>query len=272
MIAITTSSDVVRPSLNGTSLLGKIHNDPAALLKMFDTADGQEIQRIIDLLKELITEGEADIEAARSDIEAAELRKTAAKKVWDEAAGAEATAETVLTDARQELSNAEGVVTEAKRIHGLQTPALKKEIEVFEKVIGILEKLLDGSEKNLVNLNSTVVLSFISLSDQADPTKVQKVLDLLQALYDTSDKELTRLNDAVTKAENNLKTASDNELAAAGKLAQAEEATKDAEQDYDKAVGSYNIAKKQGEARIKVITEEIKTIENLIKLLSPLLN
>lgn len=268
VVAITTSSDVVRPSLDGTSLLSKIHTDPKFLTQMFDTADGTELQKITDLLNELINEGNSEINDLNGATKAALERKNNTKQLWDEAAGAEAAASSTLVDARSALAKARGVEAEARRIHERETPGLEKEVDIFGKVVDILTKLLEGGDKFLVN--NTEVTAFISVSDQADPVKVQKVIDLLNQLFEASNKELTKLNDDLGTAEKNLRNAIDDELAAAGIFAQAAEATKNAKQDYHEAAGEYTTAKTHGDKRIPVVTNEVATLRSLVELLESL--
>merc|ERR1712083_542563 len=268
VVAITTSSDLVRPSLDGTSLLSKIHTDPTFLMQMFDTADGQELQKVIDLIQELVNEGTSEISSLNDATQAALEKKNNTKQLWDKAAGAEVAAESALTAAREALAKARGVEAEARRIHERESPALEKEVDIFGKVVNILTKLLEGGAKSLIN--NTEVTAFISVSDQADPAKVQKVLDLLNKLFEASNTDLTKLSDELSTAEKNLKDSIDNEVEAAGALAQAVEATKNTKQDYHEAAGEYTTVKKNGHTRIPVVTNEVATLRSLLSLLIPL--
>merc|ERR1712087_790011 len=138
------------------------------------TADGQELQKVIDLIQELVNEGTSEISSLNDATQAALEKKNNTKQLWDKAAGAEVAAESALTAAREALAKARGVEAEARRIHERESPALEKEVDIFGKVVNILTKLLEGGAKSLIN--NTEVTAFISVLIKLTPPKFKKFL------------------------------------------------------------------------------------------------
>jgi len=261
---------VERPSVDGTSLLGMIRNNPNALVTMFDTADKTKVDTIIKLLGGLVTEANAEIgDINDADAECAKAVK-AAKGVWDAAVAKEAEYKDEHEKAQKLTAKAEGMLKTMRGIYDAESPRLKKEIEIFRKVMNILNGIMANDKRNGINLSeedATEVSAFISLADQADPVKVKKILDLLKKLHTASSAELKRLTEAVAKAERYLEECELAERKALGRYVAGQAATVAAKKAYDKLVGQCAVQKKDGAARKNILSGEIKTLNQVIDLL-----
>merc|ERR1719273_1112274 len=187
------------------------------------------------------------------------------KKISEEAA-----AKTDYENAQKLTARAEGILKQIQSIYDAESPRLKKEMEIFRKVINILNGIMANDKRNGINLSeedATKVGAFISLADQAEPAKVKKILDLLKKLHAASSKELTDLTARLKKARDYLDECELAEIKALGRYTAAKAATVAAKKVYDRLVGQCALQKKEGAARKNILTGEIKTLEDVIGLL-----
>jgi len=261
---------VERPSNDATSLLGMIRNNPNALVTMFETADKTKVDTIIKLLGGLINEAKDEIRNINdADAKCAKAVQNAAD-VWAQKISEEAAAKTDYENAQKLTARAEGNLKQIQSIYDAESPRLKKEMEIFRKVINILNGIMANDKRNGINLSeedATEVSAFISLADQADPVKVKKILDLLRKLHTASSAELKRLNEAVVKAERYLEASELAERKALGRYVAGQAATVAAKKAYDRLVGQCAVQKKEGAARKNVLMGEIKTLNQVVGLL-----
>jgi len=261
---------VERPSSDATSLLGMIRNNPNALVTMFETADKTKVDTIIKLLGGLINEANAEIQDINdADAECAK-KVEAAADYWAKKISEEGLAKSELEKAQKLTAKAEGMLKTMQGIYNAESPRLKKEIEIFGKVINILKGIMANDKRNGINLSeedATEVSAFISLADQADPEKVKKILDLLNKLHAASSAELKRISEAVAKAQSYLAASEKAEKEASGRYLAAKAATVAAKKKYDELVGQCNAQKKEGAARKNILNGEIKTLGQVIGLL-----
>jgi len=259
---------VERPSSDATSLLGMIRNNPNALVTMFETADKTKVDTIIKLLGGLINEAKAEIgDINDADAECAKAANRA-KGIWSEAIGKEAEAKAAYERSVQTCSKAEGTLLTQKRIYDAESPRLKKEMAIFQKVMAILNGLLSNDKRNLSEMDATEVSAFISLADQADPVKVKKILDLLKKLHAASSQELARIVENVAEAELYLAQCRKAQNEALGRYVAAKAATVAAKKAYDRIVGQCTVLRKEGAARKNILNGEIKTLEQVVGLLN----
>lgn len=256
-----------RPSLDGTSLLGMIRKDPNALVKIFETATAEKdkVNKIILLLNNLIGEGNGEVASITKKIAAAKSAMDLAEKAYLSAAANQQTLLTQYNDATKERAKAEGLLSAAKKIFALESPALKKEIEVFGKVISLLNSLLNG--KDLVEEEYEQVKAFISIADQADPVKVKRIIALLNTLLKASTDELDSLTAKVQAAQRTLEKRWADENKAKGLWEASKRVTINKKALWDKAKGTYELLNRTGNARIKVVKGEISTLNSVITLL-----
>jgi len=261
---------VERPSNDATSLLGMIRNNPNALVTMFETADKTKVDTIIKLLGGLINEAKDEIRNINdADAKCAKAVQNAAD-VWAQKISEEAAAKTDYENAQKLTARAEGNLKQIQSIYDAESPRLKKEMEIFRKVINILNGIMANDKRNGINLSeedATEVSAFISLADQADPVKVKKILDLLNKLFAESSKELGDLTATLNKARDYLKECELAEEKALGRYTAAKAATVACKRDYDRLVGQCALRKKAGAARKNILFGEMKTLLEVIDLL-----
>lgn len=264
LIGCVLSSE--HPSADRTTLLGRIRQDPNALLSIFDTADQDKLNTILKLLNNLINEANAEID----DINQAQVicrgKVKNATDVLNVAIADEKVFKGRYDAAARAAGQAQGVYDESLFILNRESPALTKEIAVFKKVIKILRNLLD-SGKNLAEEDSSEVRAFISLADQADPAKVQKVIDLVDKLLRVSLTELAALQKTVQDAQAALGLALEAKRVAYGRWVASQAAVVGAKRLLNQIQGACTQAATIGNARKVVLNEEIKTLNSVITLL-----
>lgn len=254
------------PSADGTTLLGMIRRDPNALVSIFDTADKTKVDKIIELLNNLIGEGTAEIAEINKEIVGCRKKVSDAKERHNQAVAKLASLASALATANGVVSTTEGAWTESKEIYGRESPAIKKEIEVFNKVLRILNNLLNGG-KSLAEEDTAEVRAFISLEDQADPVKVKKIIGLVQGLLKISQTELAALEKAVNDAKAAFDAATVARNKAFGAWTAQKAVVEKAKLDLDNVVGACARHLKISNERIAVVNEEIKTLGSVITLL-----
>lgn len=265
-LVVSTNS----PSLDGTSLLGMIRNDPNALVKIFETAtaDKDKVGKIRQLLNNLVDEGNQEISSIRDSIANSKKAVDDALDSWQQAVGVEKTRKVQLESAQRATSAAQGRLIAVQKIYDIEAPGLEKEVAVFTKVLNILTNLLNGN--NPEEAESEEVKAFISVADQADPVKVNKIIEMINKLNKASTDELNILKNKLQTAKNDVSKSIGLQNKAAGLWGAAKKDTVDKQSIYNKAVGSHNTLSKTGQARQKVINDELTTLNDVIELLKKL--
>jgi len=265
-LVISTNS----PSLDGTSLLGMIRNDPNALVKIFETAtaDKDKVGKILQLLNNLVDEGNQEILSITDSIANSKKAVDDALDSWQQAVGVENSRKIQMTSAQRAVSAARGRLIAVQKLYDIESPGLEKEVAVFTKVLNILTNLLNGN--NPEEAESEELKAFISVADQADPVKVNKIIEMINNLNKVSTDELNILKNKLQTAKNDVSKLIVAQNKAAGLYDAAVKDTLDKRSIYDKAVGSHNILSKTGQARQKVINDELTTLDNVIELLKKL--
>jgi len=260
-----------RPSLDGTSLLGMIRNDPNALVKIFETAtaDKDKVNTIIRLLGNLINEARSEVRGIGASIKKAKNETQRAKTLYQAARAHEIQSGKNYNDAKQATAKALGRLNANKKIYAAEAPTLKKESEVFYKVLRILQSLLKG--KDLVEEDSEQVKAFISVDDQADPVKVKRIIALLTKLLQSSNDELGKLTQNVKDAKKAWEKAVAKENDLKGIWDATKKSAYDKQKLWNNAAGREAVIVRRGNARIKVLSGEIGTINSVIALLKQLL-
>jgi len=265
-LVISTNS----PSLDGTSLLGMIRNDPNALVKIFETAtaDKDKVGKILQLLNNLVDEGNQEILSITDSIANSKKAVDDALDSWQQAVGVENSRKIQMASAQRAVSAARGRLIAVQKLYDIESPGLEKEVAVFTKVLNILTNLLNGN--NPEEAESEELKAFISVADQADPVKVNKIIEMINNLNKVSTDELNILKNKLQTAKNDVSKLIVAQNKAAGLYDAAVKDTLDKRSIYDKAVGSHNILSKTGQARQKVINDELTTLDNVIELLKKL--
>lgn len=265
-LVISTNS----PSLDGTSLIGMIRNDPNALVKIFETAtaDKDKVGKILQLLNNLVDEGNQEILSITDSIANSKKAVDDALDSWQQAVGVENSRKIQMASAQRAVSAARGRLIAVQKLYDIESPGLEKEVAVFTKVLNILTNLLNGN--NPEEAESEELKAFISVADQADPVKVNKIIEMINNLNKVSTDELNILKNKLQTAKNDVSKLIVAQNKAAGLYDAAVKDTLDKRSIYDKAVGSHNILSKTGQARQKVINDELTTLDNVIELLKKL--
>jgi len=254
-------------SSDGTSLLEMIRKDPNALLSIFDTADKTKVDKIIKLVETLITEGQAEINAINSDIKRCAAEVKSHQDIYIRAVAQAAAFKKGYEEAEKEMSKALGVKNSAIKAFDRESPALNKEILVFQKVLRILHSLLPNGGKGLAEEDAAEIRAFISLNDQADPVKVKRIIDLVAKLLSVSKIELASLKKAVADATSAHDDAVIARNKAFGKWVAGQAALVGARRQLDLVRGKCETGLRIGTARKKVVNGEITTLRAVILLL-----
>jgi len=221
---------------------------------------------IYQLLNSLIDEGNteiADMDKAVKDGEA-KVKRLQGLVVIDR------TNEAVCFEKKDEayglLEKARGVAKSTCKRTNETKPVLEKEIKLFEKVIQLLKALSNG--KKLVEEDQDEVKSFISLADQANPTKVKNVVTLVEGLIATANADIAKAiedcgaaNAAVDVAERVYEEAVGTCVPLTSKL----EAT---ERSLQNAQGTLETAKEHAVRRTPIIQSEIEALKEVISLIT----
>lgn len=270
LFALVLSAD--RSSFHATSLLGKIRKDPHALATILGATSETRFTDIVQLLEELVAEGNAEIQSIDSSIEECEEEVEEAKQAMISAESVEAQKKEKYDAAVITTSTAEGVMQSVKATYDSEAPHLEKEIEVFEKVINILSQLniSDETSESLAELVTPELRTLISLAVQADPVKVQNILDLLNNLLSESNTELVGIADEVTIAEQSYNASVAAQVEANGEYELSKTNHEKATANFNTLTGTCDTKKSVGNARQEVVTGEIATLQAIITMLNDL--
>lgn len=270
LVALTVfvSADLADTSVTKTpSLLEMIRNDPNALLSIFATADKDTIEKITQLLGNLYDEGVTEIQDIDKGTTKCKEDEDELRDLLGEANGKLQILRERLQEADKEVARTEGVMKEAGVILRRESPILTKEINVFSKVVRILNRLLNNGGKDLNEEDSVVVRAFISFADQADHSKVKKIIAIVTRLHDASFKELEGLKKAASDAEQAHKNAEQTREKVNGQVAVGKAAADAAKKAVDNKVGECEANLKIGNNRKKVINTELTSLQEVVHLL-----
>jgi len=273
LVALTVfvSADLADTSVIKTpSLLEMIRNDPNSLLSIFATADKDTIEKITQLLGNLADEGAGEIEDIDQGITECDEDVDQLRDLLADAVGKLQVLRDRLEEADRQVGRYYGAMTQTESIFNRESPALIKEINVFSKVVRILNGLLINGGKDLAEEDATEVRAFISFADQADHSKVKKVIAIVTRLHDASFKELKDLKEDVSNAKQAHQNAKLRRDDLFGKVAAAKAAVDDAKKAVDKKVGECEANLKIGNNRKVVINKELTTLQAVVDLLSKL--
>merc|ERR1719150_776865 len=111
---------------------------------------------------------------------------------------------------------------------------------------------------------SEEVKAFISVADQADPVKVNKIIEAINKLNKASTDELDLLKNKLQRSKNDVSKSIVAQNKAAGLWGAAKKDTVDKQNIFNKAVGSHKTLSETGQARQKVINDELTTLNDVI--------
>jgi len=193
-------------NLKSVSMVEKIFLDPVAFAQSFENASPSAVNAVIDMVNDLIAEGngkKADIIKAHEDAVAAsavaldalnvalDVLETATgerieaddevtrlKGVLQQKRSAEADALSIKNAAKTSLDNAQAWMdSEVTRVDA--------EKGSLEEVLQILADLPEGFRRRLLSSHGSLVpVGMIAAMASTDPDAVQEVVDLVQALID----------------------------------------------------------------------------------------
>jgi len=152
---------------------------------------------LTDMLNDLINDANVEIEGINENIQRASDTVALANKTVVEAENAAALAHEKMGAQENNCSSIRGGCDAHCEEMSNSVPRLEDEIELFEQVIVLLEGLSNGEE--LVEEDQKKVSAFISMSDQANVTKIQDVIALVQGLIDSAGDEIAQLNTTCTE-------------------------------------------------------------------------
>jgi len=207
---------------------------------------------------------------------AAEGKKNQTGIELTDAIAKEGAAKDVMDDAATDLSEAEGVLSAAKKQYSDNVPDLETEITLFNDIIDRLNKLsvtdkeVNVTGEGFVEDKEVNVTAFISLADQADHDKVRKVVGLLQNLIDAAKTEIGALKKQRDDAQVLFDKAEAASTEADGVWSAANALTKRKQTASKEADEAFNVAKNHAIQRIKVLNEEIESLEKAILLIKDL--
>merc|ERR1719510_1399335 len=125
------------------SLIQTAKTNPRALIKLLEGADKDTLVEIIKLLEQLREEGIAEHKRIAGILTDSKAKLQAAQLLLQALQKKEGQARIVLGEATAAFNLAEGQLTETIREHDTESPGLNKEIDIFQKVLNILNGLLD---------------------------------------------------------------------------------------------------------------------------------
>jgi len=196
-------------NLKSVSMVEKIFLDPVAFAQSFENASPSAVNAVIDMVNDLIAEGngkKADIIKAHEDAVAAsavaldalnvalDVLETATgerieaddevtrlKGVLQQKRSAEADALSIKNAAKTSLDNAQAWMdSEVTRVDA--------EKGSLEEVLQILADLPEGFRRRLLSSHGSLVpVGMIAAMASTDPDAVQEVVDLVQALIDAGE-------------------------------------------------------------------------------------
>jgi len=196
-------------NLKSVSMVEKIFLDPVAFAQSFENASPSAVNAVIDMVNDLIAEGngkKADIIKAHEDAVAAsavaldalnvalDVLETATgerieaddevtrlKGVLQQKRSAEADALSIKNAAKTSLDNAQAWMdSEVTRVDA--------EKGSLEEVLQILADLPEGFRRRLLSSHGSLVpVGMIAAMASTDPAAVQEVVDLVQALIDAGE-------------------------------------------------------------------------------------
>lgn len=249
------------------SLLEIIRNDHNSLVSIFDTTADNKLANVTQLLRELIEEGNEEIKSINDSFIACNKLVAELKANLESAEAQLKVHEERLNEAINEEARLLGVMNEANRIYNRDSPAVKKEIDVLNKVNNILTDLLNNTGKDLAEEDATEVRAFISLVDQADPAKVKRITVLVDKLLKAALDELALFEKAVQDATEAHEAAVKQREQLAGVHHSYKQVVTDAEKAYNDAVGRCDANFKSGTNRKTVVLAELQNLNEVVSII-----
>merc|ERR1719445_2549075 len=192
-----TSSPTPSPTLAPTTPSPTASPTPIPTTSPTPSPTKGPLATLTDMLDDLNNDANVEIQGINENIQRASDTVALANKTVVEAENAAALAHEKMGAQENNCSSIRGGCDAHCEEMSNSVPRLEDEIELFEQVILLLEGLSNGEE--LVEEDQKKVSAFISMSDQANVTKIQDVLALVQGLIDSADDEIAQLNTTCTE-------------------------------------------------------------------------
>lgn len=266
------------------SLLGLVKSNPQALVNVTDKADPQEVAKIINILRSMISENNGTIADLAADLKKAKEDVEKAQTDFDDQEGKCKGLSADLDDATDKEDEATGEYNQALATYNARKPVLDAELTTLRMVLTKLQSLLpvktqiESTPRKLLSLSAESALTaikedpsaFLESFADANPKKVQSAIDLVQELINDASGEL----EDVTKEKNDTKTALDAASLEVFKLTESlgscESSQGNKEQDLQEKQGILQRTTQFVVQRTKVLRAEITDILEVIRLLSTL--
>jgi len=276
---VAIQSGVLKPvdlKTPAVSLIQTAKTDPHALIQMLEGADKDTLKQIIKLLRELDDEARVQQGTLVKSLALANKNFALAQKEQKRLAELEVQNKTVFKQREQEYNTANGKYTETKREHDTGSPRLTKEIDVFNRVLGILRNLLNNQpqDKELVELGeSTEGQAYQRMIQnlQADPEKLKKIISIVESLHEQSETELKTLKDKMDDAKKVLDNKNRAKMMAHALWTQVKDQLEDATSHLQVQVGRLTEAKIEHNTQYPILTSERVTLGDVLKILANML-
>jgi len=224
---------------------------------------------IVRMLRELINEGKEEILVINDAVKVAQDKVSAARQQQTDALTKEGAANSAKFKANTLKNNALGLHNAAKNELDTSSPGLKDEIQLFKKVLSLLDSLKNG--QGLVEENAALVKAFISNEQQLNPQKLDEVITLVSNLRTVAQQQLNDLAAAVMSTLNEWRKAVIFWEEARGVWVAAVENRERKDQALSEADGELERSEQHATHRVPIIEDEILILGNAIKIIQSLL-
>jgi len=265
-----------------SSFLGLARADPKSFVNLFDQADPNTINKIINILVQIMNENVGKINKLDTQLSAAILAVNDAKLDKDNQEVMCDGLHDKLKEALKDKNHADGLYNKAKSTFDTRDPQLVKELNTLKQVIKKLKSMQNSNSstksRRLLALSEMSVITSLKYDPQAfleslvdaDPKKLKTVIDLVQTLIDDAQKE----KDSITKSFNDAKEVKKNAEVAWANATSAVGTCKSNLSGKDKTLselqGSLETIRKTHQHRIPILKYENNKLQEVIDDLKPL--
>lgn len=267
------SLNPILPNGPASNMISIAKTNPRVLVELLDGADPDTINNIVKILQSLIQDLINESSRLSDDIKNATRKVHTIEDKVKNLQELEGTAEATyrrLVEVEEEKKGKHQALSEAFED---AEPGLSKEIETLEKVLEMLQKLLDQNqpeEKELLELGSSergkAYLKLIA-NVQANPEKLSKVIGFIGTLKAKAMSNLDALAEKVRIAKEDHKQATDERVKSDGLWQVAKKALEDGKDELAVAKGMLSAAVELEKKRTPTIERERLTLVDVIRLL-----
>jgi len=267
------SLDPMLPNGMASNMISIAKTNPRVLVELLDGADPDTINTIVQILQGLIQDLINESQKLSDDITNATRKVNTIEDKVENLQEQEGTAEATYRRLLQVEEEKKGIHQGLVEAYNDAEPSLTKEIEILDKVLKMLQELLDQNqpeEKELLELGSSergkAYLKLIA-NVQANPDKLTKVIGFLGTLKVKTTTTLAALKKEVEIAEEDHKQATDERVKSDGLWQVAKKALEDGEDELAVAEGMLSSVVELQKKRQPIIQRERSTLVDVIRLL-----